>query len=218
MKTDMQLQRDVLDQLEYEPSIQESEIGTAVKDGVVTLSGSVSSYAQKYSAIRVAEHVSGVRAVVDQLTVTLPAHHVLSDTEIAHSVVNALGWDVRVPDRHIKTTVRDGWITLEGDVEWQYQRSAAERAVRNLQGVKGVSNLIAVKPNLASAADVGEKIRSTLRRTADLDASRIRVETRDGTVTLTGAVRSFAERQDAERAAWSAPGVTQVDDRITVTI
>jgi len=216
MRTDQQLRSDVLDQLKWEPSIHEAEIATAVKSGVVTLSGHVRTFAEKYGAVRAIERLNGVSAVVDELQVTLPSEHQRLDTELAHAAVSALRWDITVPDEKIKLTVRDGWITLEGEVMWQYQKSGAERAIRNLAGVKGITNLVAVRPRKASVFDVSEKIKDALRRTAELDAERITVEARDGTVTLKGTVHSFADRRDAERAAWSAPGVSEVDDRIAV--
>jgi osmotically-inducible protein OsmY len=216
MKTDLQLQRDVLDELKFEPSIREAEIGIAAKGGVVTLTGFVDSYAQKFSAERTAERVGGVKAVADEIKVKLPGAHQRSDTDIAHATVNALRWDVQVPDDRIKATIEDGWIALEGDVEWQYQKWAAEGAVRNLTGVKGVTNLIAVKPKKASSYEVGQKIKDSMRRHAERDADRITIEAKDGRVTLRGTVSSFAERQDAERAAWQALGVTNVEDLIAV--
>jgi osmotically-inducible protein OsmY len=217
MKTDLQLQRDVLEELKFEPSIREAEIGVAAKGGVVTLTGTVDSYAEKFSAERTAERVGGVKAVADELKVKLPGSHQRSDTDIAHAAVNALRWDIQVPDDRIKATIEDGWIALEGEVEWQYQKWAAEGAVRNLTGVKGVTNLIAVKPKKASSYEVGQKIKDSMRRHAERDADRITVESKDGRVTLRGTVSSYAERQDAERAAWQAPGVTKVDDLIAVT-
>jgi Predicted periplasmic or secreted lipoprotein len=217
MKTDLQLQRDVLDELKFEPSIREAEIGIAAKGGVVTLTGFVDSYAEKFSAERTAERVRGVKAVADEIKVKLPGTHQRSDTDIAHAVVNALRWDIQVPDDRIKATVEDGWIALEGEVEWQYQKWAAEGAVRNLTGVKGVTNLITVKPRTTSTHEVGQKIKDSMRRHAERDADRITIEAKDGRVTLRGTVSSFAERQDAERAAWQAPGVTNVDDMIAVT-
>ncbi|HCU11210.1 MAG TPA: ornithine aminotransferase [Gemmatimonadetes bacterium] len=216
MKTDLQLQRDVLDELKFEPSIREAEIGIAAKGGVVTLTGFVDSYAQKFSAERTAERVGGVKAVADEIKVKLPGAHQRSDTDIAHAAVNALRWDVQVPDDRIKATIEDGWIALEGDVEWQYQKWAAEGAVRNLTGVKGVTNLIAVKPKKASSYEVGQKIKDSMRRHAERDADRITIEAKDGRVTLRGSVSSFAERKDAEHAAWQAQGVTSVDDQIAV--
>lgn len=218
MKNDSQLQHSVLEELKWDPIIHEAEIGAAVKDGVVTLSGSVDSYGAKYAAVRAVEKLDGVKAVVDKLDVKLGSHHVRSDTEIAHTAVSALKWDTMVPDELVKMTVRDGWITLEGDVPWQYQRTSAERAVRNLMGVRGVVNLLVVKPKHPSSRDVSTKIKEALRRSAELDADKITVETSDGTVVLTGSVRSFAERRDAEHAAWAAPGVARVDDRIAVSL
>ncbi len=216
MKTDLQLQRDVLDELKFEPSIREAEIGIAAKDGVVTLTGFVDSYVEKFSAERTAERVSGVKAVADEIKVKLPGLHQRSDTDIAHTVVSALRLDIQVPDDRLKAAVDDGWIDLEGQVEWQYQKRAAERAVRNLTGVKGVTNLITVKPKNVSTYEVGQKIKDSLRRHAERDADKITIEAKDGRVTLRGTVSSFAERQDAERAAWQAPGVTNVDDMIAV--
>ena len=216
MKTRSQLLRDVQDQLKWEPSIRDDEIGVAVKDGVVTLSGHVPSYADKYIAIYAVEQVGGVEAVADEMEVKLPSSHARTDTELAHAAVHALRWHVKVPDEGVKVTVRDGWVTLEGEVEWQYQRAAAERALRHLTGMRGVTNLIAVKPRQVSEYDLRQTIKDALRRSADLVADRITVEAHDGAVTLAGSVRSAAERRDAERAAWAAPGVTTVDDRLVV--
>jgi osmotically-inducible protein OsmY len=218
MKTDTQLLRDAQDQLRWEPSVRDDEIGVAAKDGVLTLSGHVPSFADKYTAVRAVERVVGVKAVADEITVKLPSSYSRTDTELAHQAVNALKWDVQVPDELIRVTVREGWLTLEGDVEWQFQRTAAERAVRNLTGVRGVINSIAVKPKHVSELDVSKKIKEALRRSADLESDRIRVEAHDGSVTLEGTVRTFTERRDAERAAWGTPGVTRVDDRILVGI
>jgi osmotically-inducible protein OsmY len=216
MKTDSQLLRDVQDELAWEPSIQDQEIAVAAKDGVVTLSGYTPTYADKYIAVRAAERVLGVKAVADDIKVMLPKSFQRTDTEVAHEVVNALRANIQVPDDRIKAKVDEGWVTLEGSVEWQYQKNAAEYAVRYLAGVKGVTNLIALKPKHVSTFEVSHKIREALRRNAELDAERIIVEAADGRVTLKGSVRSYAERQDAERAAWQAPGVTSIDDRILV--
>ena len=218
MKTDTQLHRDVADELAWEPSIRSPEIGIAVKDGVVTLSGSVESYAEKYAAERAAERVRGVMAVADDMLVKLPLSFKRSDTEIAHACVNALRWDIQVPDDKIKALVEEGWVTLEGEVEWQFQRQAAERAVRYLAGVRGVTNRVSVKPKAASSFEVSQKIKDALRRSAEEDAEKISVEARDGRVVLKGKVRSYAERAEAERAAWAAPGVMVVDDRIAISL
>jgi len=217
MKTDFQLQLDVLDELKFEPSVRDSEIGVAVKDGVVTLSGLVNSYAEKYSAERTAERVIGVRAVADELEVKLPGSHQRTDTELAHAVANALRWDIQVPDDRIKAAVDAGWVELDGEVEWQYQKWAADSAVRNLMGVKGVANLIKVKPKKVSTYEVSQKIKDSLRRHAETDADKIIIEAKDGQITLRGTASSFAERRDAEHAAWRAPGVTNVEDFIAVS-
>jgi osmotically-inducible protein OsmY len=216
MKSDTQIQKDVIDELQWDPSVRDTEIGVAAKDGIVTLSGQVDSYAEKCAAERAAQRVSGVRAIADDLTVRLPESYARSDTEIAHAAIAALDWDIQVPDESVTAKVDNGWINLSGTVEWKYQRDAAERAVRYLTGVKGVSNLIQLRPKGPSTMEVTRKIKSALHRAVERDAKRITVEAADGHVTLSGTVRSLAERQDAESAAWSAPGVTSVEDRITV--
>ena len=215
MKTDSQRQRDVFEELRWDPRIREAEIGIAVKDGVVTLSGFVDSYAQRNAAERAVERINGVKAVAEELQVRIPGSLHRSDTDIAHHAVAALEWDVEVPDDKIRVKVDNGRITLEGEADWQYQRLAAERAVRYLTGVKGVTNQIRIAPRVSSY-DVSQRIKDALRRSAESDAQKIEVEAKDGRVTLRGSVHSWADRAEAERAAWGAQGVTEVDDRITV--
>jgi osmotically-inducible protein OsmY len=197
--TDKEIQQAVLRELEWEPQVKSTEIGVAVKDGVVTLTGFVDSYAKKWAAERAAKRVYGVKAVANELEVKLPSERQRSDPEIARAAVSALearGW---LPRDRIKVTVEKGWITLEGDVDWQYQREAAESAVRHVTGVKGVTNLITVKPRVApSPAEVKAKIEEALRRSAELDARRITVETSDSRVILRGTVRSWVEREAGE--------------------
>lgn len=217
IKSDSQLQRDVIDELRWDPSIGRMEIGVACKDGVVTLSGNADTFSRKYNIVKAAERVTGVKAVAEELKVVLPSSSVRPDTDIAHAVVEGLRWDVDVPDEGVKARVDEGWVWLEGEVEWQYQRSAAERAVRYLTGVKGVTNLISIK-HRASAPDVKQRIESAIKRHAEQDARHITVEALDGKVTLRGSVRSWAERTDAENAAWGAPGVSKVDDQLTIQI
>lgn len=216
MKSDNQLQHDVVEELRWDPQTSKTELGVAVKDGVITLSGTVNSYAQKLAAEHAAERVSGVRAIAEDLNVKINGMAERTDTEIAHSVVNALRWDSRVPDDKITAKVENGWITLTGTAEWKFQSDAAERAVRYILGVRGVSNLIQVRAS-ASASVVKSKIEAALKRSAELDAKRISVEAADGKVTLRGSVRSWTERRDAQNAAWAAPGVRQVEDWLTVS-
>jgi osmotically-inducible protein OsmY len=214
-RSDEQLQKDVLEELKWDPSIGRTEIAVVARDGVVTLSGQTDSFAKKWSAMKAAERVAGVIAVADEVNVKLPTDYRRTDVDIAHAVANALRWDVQVPDEKVKARVNEGWVTLDGEVEWEYQRSAAVRAVRFLTGVRGVSNNITLK-KVAWAPEVKDRILSALKRNADVDASHITVVATDGKVKLSGKVHSWSARQDAENAAWSAPGVTFVDDELVV--
>ena len=216
MRSDSDIKRDVELELRWDPEITSDDIGVAVKDGVVTLTGFVRSYTEKYEAERDAKRVSGVVGLANDIEVRLPSSDERPDPEIAREAVSAIKSQLPFTHEHITAAVRDGWVTLEGEVEWNYQRNLAENAVRRLKGVKGVSNLIHVKPRVAPS-DVKRKIEEALKRHAELDADEITVEANGGDVILRGKVRSWAERQDAERAAWQAPGVTKVDNRITVS-
>lgn len=213
--TDKDLKRDIESALEWEPSVDAKDIGVSADQGVVTLRGTVPSYSEKLVAERVALRVYGVKAVANDLTVHVANSYQHTDTEIAQAAVSALTWHSVVPDDRVTVTVKDGWITLAGAIDWEYQMDAAVRAVRDLTGVKGVTNDIHVRPTIKTA-DVRDKIEAAFRRSAGIDARRVNVTAMDGKVTLSGNVHSWAERQEAERAAWAAPGVSQVDDRLTV--
>ncbi|BCL13226.1 BON domain-containing protein [Micromonospora sagamiensis] len=216
-RTDQDIQADVLDELTWEPRVQPHEIGVTVTEGVVTLTGWVDGYAKKWAAERAAHRVARVRAVANDLTVRLPTSARRTDQEIAIAAVRALEWDAFVPVEELDVTVADGWVTLRGQVEWEYQRRAAERAVGRLTGVRGVSDGIAVRPRTTPPGpEVAAGILRALERGVAADTARVSVDVSGDTVVLDGVVRSTAQREDAERAAWSAPGVTEVHNRLVV--
>ena len=213
--TDNDLKQHVQSALDWEPSLDAKDIGISVDEAVVTLRGNVASYAEKVTAERVALRVYGVKAVANDLAVHLVSAFERTDTEIAQAAVAALKWNTMVPNDRVTVTVNNGWLSLNGTLDWQYQKDAAARAVRDLTGVKGVSNNIIVKPRVKTI-DVRDKIEAAFKRSAEIDARRVNVTAADGKVILSGNVHSWAERQEAERAAWAAPGVTQVEDRLTI--
>jgi osmotically-inducible protein OsmY len=215
-KTDQEIQRNVLEELNWDARVQPNEIGVSAKDGVVTLTGWVDSYTKKWAAEEAAHRVKGVRAVANDIEVRIPTAAERTDADIALAVSRAIEWDAMVPTDKVKVTVSKGWVTLEGGVEWQFEKEAAERAARRITGVRGVTNLIRVQPSRPSPADIKQRIEAALLRDAETDAQRIQVEVDGATVTLRGTVRSYAEKQEAARVAWSAPGVKAVENHIQV--
>lgn len=214
-RTDTDIQKDVADELKWEPSLEDDDIAVAVRDGVVTLAGYVKSYVDKWRAERVASRVKGVRAIANDLEVRLATGTERLDPDIARAALDALKWNVSVPQDKVKVKVEKGWVTLEGDVDFYYQREAAERSVRSLKGVKGVTNLIMVRV-VPTPSDIKQKIKQALERGAEFDAERITVEIKDHKAILRGTVRSYAEYKDAERAARNAPGITEVENKVAV--
>jgi osmotically-inducible protein OsmY len=215
-RSDAEIERDVKEELQWDPDLDGTDIALSVKDGVVMLTGFTKSYADKYEAETAAKRVSGVRAVVNDIEVRLPSVDERPDPEIAREAVAAIKSQLPISSENIKVIVKNGWVTLEGEVEWQYQRNTAESAVRRIKGVKGVSNLIQIKPR-AEPGEIKRRIQDAFRRSAEIDANRIVVEANGSEVILKGTVRSWAEREEAERAAWAAPGVTKVIDQIVVS-
>ena len=216
MRLDSDIKRDVEDELHWDPDIDPTDIGVAVHNSVVTLTGFVRSYAQKTQAERDAKRVAGVVGVANDLEVRLPVIDERPDPEIVRDAVNALKSELPYSSENIKVIAKGGWLTLEGTVEWNYARERAENAVKRIRSVKGVTNSITLKPKVAPY-EIRRKIEDALRRSAEVDASRITVESNGSEVVLRGTVKSWAEREEAERAAWAAPGVTRVDNRIAVS-
>ncbi|SHG79035.1 BON domain-containing protein [Pollutimonas bauzanensis] len=214
MKDD-ELRQDIIDELDFEPSIDAASIGVAVDDGIVTLSGHVASYAEKVAAEHAAQRVRGVRGIAQEIEVRFPDAKKTADDQIAKRAVDILAWNTAIPDGAVLVKVQKGWVTLSGTVDWQFQRISAADAVRRLSGVAGVSNLIEVKPQLHSA-NVKSSIENALKRGAEFEAHGIRVQVEGGKVTLDGVVHSWHERSAAERAAWSVAGVTSVKDNLAI--
>ena len=215
-RTDEQIQIDALEELKWDTRVRPNEIGVAVKDGIVTLTGWVDSYLKKMAAEEAAHRVPGVKAVANDIEVRLPGFAERTDTDLAAAVLNALRWDAAIPTGKVDVTVSQGWVTLKGEVDYAFQKRDAERAVRRLSGVKGVSNLIVVKPQVFPS-DLKQQIERALVRNAETDARNITIEVEGSKVILRGTVRSYAEKQAAEETAWSASGVTEVENRIVIS-
>jgi osmotically-inducible protein OsmY len=214
--TDSQLRQHIIDEFEFDPSFDGEHVGVAVDKSVVTLSGHVGSYAQKLAAIAAAQRVKGVHAIAENIEVRYPYRHQTADDQIAKRALDMLSWDVLVPGEAVDVLVQDGWVTLSGNVNWFFERTAAEDDVRKLSGVRGVTNKITIKPKI-DCANVKSKIEAALERHAEVEAKAIRVTVRDGnTVVLEGRVDNLDERRAVENAAWSAAGVASVDDRLTI--
>ena len=215
MKTDSQIQADVIQELKWDASVNHEHIGVAVSDGIVTLSGMVPTYIERSAAEAAAQRVAGVKAVVEKIDVKLPESYARTDQDIAKAVLSAFSWHVQIPERSLKVSIEDGWVTIDGEVEWDYQKSAIDNAVRNLFGVKGVFNNIVIKPKI-QPEEIKAKIEEALRRSAQQEAEQIEVDVRGSSVTLRGNVHSFADLKMAKGAAWSAPGVTTVIDNLRI--
>ncbi|MCA6100706.1 BON domain-containing protein [Bradyrhizobium australafricanum] len=216
MRSDREIERDVREELNWDPDLDAEDIAISVKDGVVTLAGFTRSYSDRLEAERAAKRVAGVHAVANDIEVRLPSIDQRPDPDIARDAIDSLKAQLPLSHENIKVVVKDGWLTLEGAVEWQYQKTTAENAVRKVKGVKGVTNVISLKPKV-EPTDIQRRIQEAFKRNAEVDANRIAVETHGSEVILKGTVRSWIEREEAERVAWSAPGITRVEDRIVVS-
>ncbi|MCF4128794.1 BON domain-containing protein [Methylobacterium sp. SyP6R] len=213
--SDRTIRQNVIDELDFDPSIDAAGIGVAVEDGIVTLTGHVASYTERVAAEKATRKVRGVRGVVEEIKVRFAGDRPPRDEDLAHRAVQMLDWAVTVPKNAVQVKVQDGWVTLTGEVEWQYQKEEARAALKRLTGVAGIVNMIDVTPR-ADAADVRRKIEAALKRSAEVEADAIRVTVKDAQVTLEGKVHAWHELKLAENAAWSAPGVRAVVDRLTV--
>ena len=214
-KSDTELKTDVLAELKYEPRVKVTDIGVLVKGGAVTLNGYVTSYGEKWDAVNAVKRVAGVNAIADDIEVRLPDELRRTDGEIAAAAANQINGSTSIPKGTVGVTVREGRITLDGEVDWWFRKNAAENAVQHLAGVKGVTNLITIKPTLVSV-DIEAAIKSAFKRNALFDANKIQVTTSGSAVTLSGKVRNYSERDQAERAAWAASGVSSVDNQLEV--
>jgi osmotically-inducible protein OsmY len=214
-KTDTELQKDVMSELKYDPSVKVSDIGVLAKNGTVTLNGYATSYSEKWEAVHATKRVAGVKAIADDIEIQLPASYHRTDTDIAAAAINQIEWSTTIPNGTVQATVRDGWITLDGEVEWWYQKNAAGSLVKQMAGVKGVTNSISISPKVTKY-EVETDIKSAFKRSAMLDAQHIRVETSGNNVILHGQVRNYSEYDEAERVAWSEAGVSSVDNRLEV--
>ncbi|OYZ24338.1 MAG: hypothetical protein B7Y39_01395 [Bdellovibrio sp. 28-41-41] len=217
MKTDSQIQNDVIQELKWDPSVTHEHIGVMVDDAIVTLSGTVPTYIEKWAAEKAAQKVAGAKAVVEKIQVKLASSSERDDNTIAKAVVQQFKWNVQVPEQLVKASVEDGWVTLSGEVEWDFQRNAAAKCIRGLAGIRGVSNSITIKAKKVQPEVIKQKIEEALKREVEREAQKIKVDVNGSKVTLSGNVHSFREKWDARGAAMSAPGVSTVDNNLQIS-